>query len=119
MLHHKLQLLFKSVGPEFLVCHTHLQVHPLYAAAAFQVRHPHHPADVFPSGKPQRKGDAGIRHDPLRKSLDFQVRFHSPYLLPSNSLGARIRVDTLSEELHALAIGILQQLDVQGKSQYV
>ena len=54
-----------------------------------------------------------------RKSLDFQVRFHSPYLLPSNSLGARIRVDTLGEELHALAVGILQQLDVQGKSQYV
>lgn len=35
------------------------------------------------------------------------------------SLGTRIRVDALGEELHALALGILQQLDVQGKPQHV
>ena len=35
------------------------------------------------------------------------------------SLGTRIRVDALGEELHALALRILQQLNVQGKPQLV
>ena len=35
------------------------------------------------------------------------------------SLGTRIRVDALGEELHALALRILQQLNVQGKPQHV